>query len=461
MKKTGFWKMKKIHLLATATVATMLISQQLLHAETLKSAMATAYLNNPTLQAQRASLRALDETINQARAGWRPSVIGSGQFGYKNSTTIGTFASSGNRNPRSMTLEVRQPVFKSMQTVNSTSEARNNVNAAREQLTSVEQQILLDSVTAYMGVLRDIAVLELTNNNVAVLKRQLEASEDRFRVGEITRTDVAQSKARLSRSISERIKAEATLIASRAAYRKTVGNSPAGLEQPASLPPMPASEESAQEIAKNSNPRLIAALYTEKAARYNVKKQYGGLGPTVDVVGRLVKSWENFSSFDQSTTKEVLAQLTLPLYQSGSVSSRIRQSRQVENQRRLEALSVERDIEELVRNAWEGYREATARIVSSEDQVTANDIALEGVRQESEVGSRTILNVLDAEQELLDSRVSLVRAQRDQFVAAYTLLSAIGRLTMKELQLDAVPYDPNRNTENIENKFFGWGIGKE
>ncbi|HHL33139.1 MAG TPA: hypothetical protein ENJ30_02100, partial [Desulfobulbaceae bacterium] len=252
--------MKKIHLLATATVATMLISQQLLHAETLKSAMATAYLNNPKLQAQRASLRALDETINQAKAGWRPSVVGSGQYGYKHSSTIGTFASSGDRNPRSMTLEVRQPVFKSMQTVNSTSEARNNVNAAREQLTSVEQQILLDSVTAYMGVLRDIAVLELTNNNVAVLKRQLEASEDRFRVGEITRTDVAQSKARLSRSISEKIKAEATLTASRAAYRKTVGNSPASLEQPVSLPPMPASEEAAQEIAKQNNPRLVAAL---------------------------------------------------------------------------------------------------------------------------------------------------------------------------------------------------------
>ncbi len=427
-------------------------------AESLKEAMAAAYLNNPQLQAQRASVRALDETISQAKSGYRPSVVGSGRYGYRHSETFATFASSGDTNPRSVALEVRQPVFRSMQTVNSTSEARNQVNAAREQLQSVEQQIFLDSVTAYMGVLRDLAVLELTINNVTVLKRQLEASEDRFRVGEITRTDVAQSKARLSRAISEKIRSEATLTASRAAYRKTVGNSPADLMQPVSLPPMPASEEAALGIAKKYNPNLLSARYTEKAARYNVKRQYGGLGPTVEVVARLSKSWENFSTTDSSTTREILAQMTMPLYQSGSVSSNIRQSRQIENQRRLEAVSVEREVVELVRNAWEGYREATARIASSEDQVTANDIALEGVRQESEVGSRTTLDVLDAEQELLDSRVSLVRAQRDQSVAAYTLLSSIGKLTVEELQLNVSRYDPSRNTDNVENKFFGWGV---
>lgn len=453
--------MKKERFFTLLPVLMTLSLPQLSQAETLQEAMAAAYLNNPTLQAQRASLRALDETISQAKSGWRPSIVGTGRYGYKNSETVATFASSGDTNPRSMSLEVRQPVFRSMQTVNSTSEARNQVNSAREQLMTVEQQIFLDSVTAYMGVLRDLAVLELTINNVTVLKRQLEASEDRFRVGEITRTDVAQSKARLSRAISEKIRSEATLTASRAAYRKTVGLTPAGLKWPMSLPPMPASEEAALATAQRSNPRLLAAQYTEKAARYNVKKQYGGMGPTVDVVARVTKSWENFSATDNSTTREVLAQLTVPLYQSGSVSSRIRQSRQIENQRRLEALAVEREVIEVVRNAWEGFREATARIASSEDQVTANDIALEGVRQESEVGSRTTLDVLDAEQELLDSRVSLVRAQRDQSVAAYTLLASIGKLTAEDLQLDVARYDPNRNTENVENRFFGWGIDQE
>lgn len=453
--------MRKKRYFTILPVITAIVLPQFSQAESLQEAMGAAYLNNPALLAQRASLRALDETINQAKAGWRPSVTATGNYGYKRSVSNFSFATSRNTKPRRWELEVKQPVFKSMQTVNSTSEARNRVNAAREQLVEVEQKILLDSVAAYMGVLRDLSVLELTINNVAVLKRQLEASEDRFRVGEITRTDVAQSKARMSRAISEKILSEATLTASRAAYRKTIGNASADLVWPVNLPAMPASEEAALEIAKHNNPRLLAAFYTEKAARYNVKKQYGGLGPKVEMVARLGKSWENFNSTDVSATKEVLAQLTIPLYQSGSVSSNIRQSRQIENQRRLEAVSAGRDVVELVRNAWEGYREATARIVSSQDQVTANDIALEGVRQESEVGSRTTLDVLDAEQELLDSRVSLVRAQRDQSVAAYTLLSSIGKLRAEELQLGVSQYDPNRNTENVENKFFGWGIDKE
>lgn len=439
----------------------IMITCQPVQAESLKDAMATAYLNNPALQAQRASLRAVDETINQAKAGWRPSLTATGDYGYKRNVSNFSFSTSRNTNPRQWGLEVKQPVFQSMQTVNSTSEARNRISAARQQLVDVEQTILLDSVTAYMGVLRDLAVLDLTINNVNVLRRQLEASEDRFRVGEITRTDVAQSKARLSRAISEKILSEATLTASRAAYQKTVGNAPSDVKWPDSLPPMPASEEVALAVARKNNPRLLAALYVEKAARYNVKKQYGGLGPSVNVIARLSKSWERFSTSDVSTNKEILAQMTIPLYQSGSVSSNIRKSRQIENQRRLEAVSVEREVVEQVRNAWEGYREATARIVSSEDQVTANDIALEGVRQESEVGSRTTLDVLDAEQELLDSRVSLVRAQRDQSVAAYGLLSVIGKLTAEELELDVTRYDPARHTKKVENKFFGWGIDQD
>ncbi len=454
--------MKRKHLFTTLSCVALSLVHQTSHGETLKDALSTAYLNNPTLQAERAALRAADETITQAKAGWRPSVVASGRYGYRNSRPKDTFlTSTGNTNPRSMAVEVRQPVFTGMQTVNGTNEARHQVNAAREQLAGVEQQILLEAVTAYMGVLRDMAVLDLTQNNVAVLKRQLEASEDRFRVGEITRTDVAQSKARLSRAVSEKIRAEAALTASRAAFRKIVGTAPGTLEEPKNLPPMPASEEASLEIARNYNPTLIAARYSEQAARYNVKRQYGGLLPSVDVVARYSKSWESFSTTDQVTSKEILAEMTVPLYQSGSVSSRIRQSRQIENQRRLEAVSAERLVVEQVRNAWEGYREATARIASSEDQVTANDIALDGVRQEAEVGSRTILNVLDAEQELLDSRVSLVRAKRDQYVAAYALLSAIGKLNAEELDLNVTRYDPKRNTDNVEDKIFGWGIDEE
>lgn len=454
--------MRKTFIVSTILpVISILTMQQTAWAETLKDALAVAYLYNPTLQAQRASLRAADETINQAVAGWRPSVVTTGRYGYKNFSSIGTFASPGNTNPKNMILEVKQPIFQGMQTVNGTNEARQQVNAARQQLEDVEQQVLLDTVTAYMGVVRDIAVLELTRNNVNVLQRQLEASEDRFRVGEITRTDVAQSKARLSRAVSERIRAEATLIASRAAFQKSVGVSPSNLEHPTSLPSMPASEEAALEMAKILSPTLLAAQYTEKAARYNVKKQFGSLMPSMNLVARYSRNWQSFSLIDASTSKEIVAEMSVPLYQSGSVSSSIRQSKQIENQRRLEVVAAERQVVEQVRNAWEGYREATARIVSSEDQVSANDIALEGVRQELEVGSRTTLDVLDAEQELLDSRVSLARARRDQYVAAYALLASVGKLNAEELLLDVKLYDANRNTENVENKLFGWGIEED
>jgi len=438
----------------------VMISYQPAQAVSLKEAMATAYLNNPALRAKRASLRAVDETINQAKSGWRPSLTATANYGRKRSDSNISFFTSRNTTPRQWGLELKQPVFQSMQTVNSTSEARNRVEAARQQLVAEEQKILLDSVTAYMGVLRDIAVLNLTINNVNVLERQLQASKDRFRVGDVTRTDVAQSKARLSRAISERIRSEATLISSRAAYRKTVGNAPVNIKKPANLPAMPASEDAALAIAKRKNPQLLAALYIEKAAGYNVKRQYGSLGPSVDIIARINKSWERYSTNDVSVNKEILAQVTMPLYQSGAASSRIRQSRQVEEQRRLEAEATERDVVERVRNAWEGYREATARIVSTEDQVTANNIAYKGVKQEARVGSRTTLNVLNAEQELLNSRVSLVKAQRDQYVAAYSLLSAIGDLTARSLKLDVSRYDPARNTRAVENKFYGWGIDR-
>jgi len=448
--------LKSIYIMAPLLMGAPLATN--VSAETLKEALSATYLNNPVLEAQRASLRATDENLNQAKAGWRPSITATGSAGYKDSETIATFSSSGTTHPKNLRLELQQPLFNGFQTVNGTSEARMQINAARASLLDAEQQVLLQAVTAYMDVIRDQAVLELTTNNVMVLRRQLEASEDRFRVGEITRTDVAQSKARLSRAVTEKFTGEASLTSSRSAYQKTIGNAPGSLKKPAYLPALPASNEAALSMSAEFNPNLIAARYTEKAARSNIKKQKGSLLPSVSLVARYSRGWQNFSTTDESTNKEVLAQFSMPIYQSGTNSSRIRQARQVENQRRLETIAAERLVVEQVRNAWESYREATARIRSSQDQVDANSIALEGVRQEAEVGSRTTLDVLDAEQELLDARVSLVRSERDQYVSAYALLATIGKLTVKELGLDIQQYDPSGNTADVENQIYGWGI---
>ncbi len=431
------------------------------YAENLNEVLAQAYMGNPTLEAQRASLRATDENINQARSGWLPSITANGSVSYQDTQTDSLFGASGSVYPKRASVTLQQNIFTGFQTVNNTKQARKQVEAARQNLLDTEQSVLLDAVSAYVDVKRDEVVLELTKNNVMVLQRQLEASEDRFRVGEITRTDVAQSKARLSGAITERIQAEANLTASRSAFIRVVGGAPGTLEDIDALPPLPASEEAALDIALRYSPTLNSAKYVEEAARYNVNSQYGGLSPTVSLEASYNKSWDASTVTTNVTSKEVVARMTVPLYQSGAQSSRIRQAKQLESQRRLEVIAAERQVRENVQNAWEGYREATARIGSTQSQVEANEIALDGVRQEAEVGSRTTLDVLDAEQELLQSRVENVRSHRDQVVAAYRLLLAMGKLTAQDLQLEASYYDASKNTDKVDDKIYGFGIDSE
>ena len=433
------------------------------NAETLQDAMAKAYANNPALEAQRAALRAVDENVSQALSGWRPTIVAQGQISRTNLKQTSQFSGlpvplDETYTPKSGQITITQPIFSGFQTINNTKSAKNQVMAGQAQLLGAEQQTLLETVTAYMDVKKNESVLELNQGNVQVLQRELEANQDRFRVGEITRTDVAQSKARLSRAISGRISAEANLQASRAAYRKAVGEMPGTLDTPPPLPPLPGTEDEALAVALNQNPLAVAANYSERAARYSVKSQEGGLLPTVQVVGEYSKSRNSSPFTPRADQAQVMAQLTVPLYEAGMQSSRIRQAKEIDQQRRLEALDAERQVREAVNVAWENLREARGRIVSTRDQVRANEIALDGVKQEAAVGSRTTLDVLNSEQELLDSRVALVQAQHDQYVAAYRLLSAIGGLTAQQLALPVDKYyDPNHHYNSARNSFYGWG----
>jgi outer membrane protein len=449
--------MKKPILTTAAILSALMCSTASVLADDLKDALTTAYINNPTLEAARAAQRATDETVNQALSGWRPTIVGTGSIARTENDRTGSFLSASTTKPKSLGIGIEQPVFRSFQTVNGTREARKNAEASRAQLTGIEQQIFLATVAAYSDVIRDETVLESTSNNVVALQRQLQASEDRFEVGEITRTDVAQSRARLSRAQSEKINAEAILTASRAAYRRVVGNEPGTLERDLVLPALPASEEAAYEMASQNHPIIIAARATETAADYAVKKQYGGLGPQVTVGASYTKSWDTFLPGDQTTAKTIQANVRLPIYQAGVQASVVRQAKQRRSQFSMEAVAAEREVQELVRNAWESYREATARITSTESQLDANAIALEGVRQEADVGSRTILDVLDAEQELLDARVNNARAVRDRVVAAYNLLATVGQLTAQSLALDAPYYDAEKHSEDTEWKLYGFG----
>lgn len=405
--------------------------------ETLEDALLAAYDTNPTLLAERAGLRATSEAVSQARAGWQPTLTVNGSYGYQETNNRLPLSPSvtTETDPIQGSVVLDQSIFRGGRTYYGTKRAQALVRAGKANLISVEQQVLLSAVTAYVDVQRDIAVADISRNNVQVLRRQLQASQDRFRVGEITRTDVAQSEARLSRSQSNLIAAEAGLIASRSAFERAVGHRPGDLATRPDLPNLPASEDEALAIALARNPQLLAAREAETASRNGVKQARGVLLPEVSVQGVASHAEDTGITGQRVDSTSVKGNIRIPLYQGGAAISQIRQARQTNNQNRIQISEAERFVIESVANTFEALRSTRSIIKSSQEQVRANEIAFEGVQQEAQVGSRTTLDVLNAEQELLDSRVALVRAQRDEYVAAYRLLAAIGRLTAGDLGL--------------------------
>ncbi|MCE2510578.1 MAG: TolC family outer membrane protein [Alphaproteobacteria bacterium] len=431
--------------------------------QTLTEALATAYQNNPTLQAQRAQLRAVDEAVPQATAGWRPTITLNAEAG-RNRNEGNLFAQSSgaqNRSPSSVNLQVSQPLFRGGRTIYETRRAENRVQAERARLRVVEAETLLDAATAFMDVLRDQAVVELSVNNEQVLRRQLEAAVSRFEVGEITRTDVAQAEARLAGARAARIRAEGDLASSRAAFKTVIGVAPQQLIAPPGPGNLPEVRETALQRAANYYPGVIAAAFDEKAARETVNAVEGELLPTVSLNGEVSRAREQFSSADDTERAEITAQLTVPLYQAGAVHSRLREARQVAGQRQVEVDKARREAIEQSALAWSDLEAARASIVSLESQIGASTIALEGVNQEALVGSRTVLDVLDAEQELLDAKVALVQAKRDAFVAGFRLKSAMGVLTAEALSLPVQPYDMNEHYNAVRDKWIGLGDDPE
>ena len=447
-------------------VATVLTGSYAASAETLKEALAAAYSSNPQLMAQRAALRATDEGVSQAKSGFLPNLSGTWSYNKSDGTTspVGQDSFDTATDNKGYSVTAQQNFFNGFQDRNNVLRAKSNVRAGRAQLQSVEQQVLQEAVAAYMNVVRDQAVVELNENNVQVLERQLQASQDRFRVGEVTRTDVAQSEARLENAKSQLLSAEATRAASRAQYQRVIGHAPTALETPLAKPVLPTNLDEAIETAMELSPNVVIARHNEKAAKYQLNSAKGALLPTV---GAQVQYSDNSgSSFDNNsgqflnssrTNLSYGIQVSVPLYAGGQRHSQIRQAKQVRSQRLLEIRQAERVAQEGVFVAWDQYRAATGQIRSTQASVRANEIALEGVRQEAYVGSRTTLDVLNAEQELLNSRVSYVRAQRDEFVAAYNLVSATGKLTARDLALGVNVYDEERYYDKVGgSKFIGF-----
>lgn len=443
--------------LTVASVIAVVLPLTGASAETLNEALAATYQNNPTLQAQRASVRGTDESVSQAISGWRPEVFATADASaqYSNNNISNNPGNSKDTTPTQAALTVSQPVYTGGITDATTKSAEASVLAARENLLSTEQDVFQQAVSAYVNVLSDTAVVELTKNNTVVLRRQLEAAQDRFEVGEITRTDVAQAEARLSDSISRQIQAEGNLRSTRANFERIVGRAPAGLEIPIIPSTFPESEEAALAVAIENHPDIKTAKYNEESSRYDIRATSGQLLPIISVDGTLAHGNEISGNGSWSDTASIGAFLTVPLYQSGSVYSQVRQARQINSQRMQEIEQAVRLIRESVVQSWEQLETARSRIGANEEAVRANTIALEGVEQEAQVGSRTTLDVLNAEQELLESKVNLVTARRDQYIAVYNVLASVGQLNAQDLELDVDYYDPTVNYDRVRDKWFG------
>lgn len=426
----------------------------------LYEALATAYSTNPTLEAARAQLRATDENVPQVLSEWRPSVLGTVQGGHEWEDQSHPVPLDRESNPRTYGVTVRQPIFDGFGTVAGTSQAENQVQAGRAQLTSTEQTVLLDAVTAYMNVVRDNAVLELNRNNEKVLQAQLDATQARFEVGELTRTDVAQAEARLQGAVAARIQAEGQLTASQAIYRQVIGEDAVDVEMPIEKPTLPASREESVALSRGA-PEVRSAEFQERAAKDDIDVQFSDLLPTVAIEGSYQRQEDIGTDNSEADVGSIIGQVTIPLYQAGEPDSRVRQSKQRYMQSRRLTDEAVRSAEQEAVNSWAALQTVIAQARSFEEQVRANQIALEGVRQEQEVGARTILDVLDAQQELLNAQVTLVSTQTDRVVAEYRLLASGGALTAQNLGLDVEYYDPTKHYDKVRNKFIGTGPSVE
>lgn len=425
--------------------------------ETLEEALAKAYTTNPELLSQRAALKASDEEVPQALSNWRPELELTGQAGHERTDTERSLDTT---DPRLVELTVTQPIYRGGRTVADTRRAEADVRAARAELHSTEQSVLLSAVRAYMDVVRDEAVVELNRANEQRLERQLQAARDRFRVGEITRTDVAQAEARLSRANADRIQAEGALAATRETYRRIIGDAPGRLTRPGVTLDLPANAEASSSRAREQNPDVVRAVNRAESATHTVRVVKGELLPTFEIQGALTAERDPTASIERRESAVILGQLTVPIYQQGAVYSRLRAARHVQSQRREELDNVRRGAVEAATTAWNDLQTARAAVTSFEAEVRANEIALDGVQREALVGSRTVLDVLDAEQELLDAKVNLVRSQRDELVAQFELLAAVGALTARELKLPVPIYDAEANYKNVRDRWFGGTSGE-
>ncbi|WP_420100863.1 TolC family outer membrane protein [Bosea sp. (in: a-proteobacteria)] len=457
----------KLALAATAALAGMLAvgPSGAAMAQTMEAALARAYNANPTLNAQRASVRATDENVPQALSGYRPRITASADIGASitqseipGGATSSPFhtSSTSKLGPRGAGVQITQNIFDSGKTRAQVSQSESQVLGARATLRNTEQNVLLDAATSYMNVLRDTAILNLNRNNVEVLEEQLRQTRDRFQVGEVTRTDVAQAEASLAAAQSQAILAESNLKTSVARYRQNVGAEP---RQLAPARPVEALLPKSLPVALNqalvNHPAIVASQHGVDAAELQVKVTEASLYPVFGVTGTVQQRYDSQYYGDNRVSASVVGSLTIPIYEGGQVYAATRQAKETAGQRRIEVDTQRDTVRAALVSAWGGLEAAKAQITAAQAQVQAATTALAGVREEAKVGQRTTLDVLNAQQALVSARSSLVSAQRDRVVASYSVLSATGKLSAQTLRLKAEAYDARQHYDQVKGLLWG------
>lgn len=429
-------------------------------ADTLREALVSAYQTNPTLTGQRENLKATDTTVDIAKAAGRPQV--SADVGLNRTLNhSGLFDIGVLGEEFSATAQVSVPLYSGGAVKNSVRAAKTRVEAGRSTLRAVEGDVFTQAVSAYMDVIRDRAIVELNQNNVKVLQTNLEATRDRFQIGDLTRTDVAQSEARLQLGLSQLAQAQGQLTASEATYRQVIGHAPGALAPPPPLPPLPSTTDEAVRIALTDNPDLQAIARQAVAAGYDVRVAEASRLPSLAAVGTAQYVNElgrtAVGALNSGTQTSVGLSANIPIFQGGLPGARTRQAQALEGQTLEQVVGTERAVVATTRSAFASYDAALKAIQAETVAVQANQLALEGNRAEQSVGTRTIIEVLNAEQELLNSQVALVSAKRDAYVAGFQLLNAMGQAQAQALGLDGGPlYDPLGNYLRVANSWNDW-----
>lgn len=428
-------------------------------AETLLEALTLTYQSNPRIDAERARLRATDEGVPQAKAGFRPSANATASAGFASQHSNPVQSTDSVLHPTTYGVTVTQPVFSGFRTVNTVREAEANVRAGRETLRQVEAQVLQDAVTAYADVIRDTALVKLREKNVAVLSSELQSAEARRAVREVTRTDVAQAQARRAKAISALDLARSNLKTSKAVYERVIGRPPHNLsepQQPSKL--VPSTVEDVIKIAEKENPNVVAALYREQAARHEVDRIWGELLPEVRLEAGFNQAFNSVTQINAVNSASVAGRVNVPLYEGGETKARVRAAKHTHVARLQEIEQARSETQATAVTAWSRLEATRTQASQDKVQVDAARVALEGVREEERVGQRTLLDVLNAEQELLDAEVAAVTDRHDLIIACYGVLAAIGRLDGTSLQLGESQYDPTVHYEEVERKWFGVSI---